>query len=137
MTPAAEQIRRLLDDERVRYLAVGATVAVLYLAVFTGFSLALPGLSFLLVLAMAQVVIISIAFPLYRSVVFRSQGDVRGDLTRFLSVWSGNLVLGTLGLTLLVAWLHVPQIPAQFVTVAVISMVSFFAHRVFSFRVGR
>jgi putative flippase GtrA len=129
-----ERARLLADDSRVRYLMAGGLVAGLYLAVFTGLSLAWRSLHYLLVLAVAQVIIISIAFPLYRSVVFRSDGGVRGDLARFLGVWGGNLVLGTAGLALLVQVVHVPQIPAQFVVVVAVSVVSFLGHRLFSFR---
>lgn len=128
--------RVLLNDERVRYLVVGGSVAGLYLVLYAGFSLAYPHLNYLVVLAIAQVIIISIAFPLYRTFVFRSQGSLRGDLTRFLGVWAGNLTFGTLGLAFLVQVVGMPQIPAQFITVAVVSVVSFLGHRFVSFRVS-
>ena len=128
--------RVLLNDERVRYLVVGGSVAGLYLLLYAGISLAFPHLNYLVVLAIAQVIIISIAFPLYRTFVFRSQGSLRGDLTRFLGVWAGNLTFGTLGLAFLVQVVGMPQIPAQFITVAVVSVVSFLGHRFVSFRVN-
>ena len=129
-------VRRLFVDQRIRYLSVGGTVSGLYLGVFTIVSLLFPGVHYLYVLAIAQVVAISVAFPLYRGFVFKSRGGILGDLARFLSVWVGNLILGAIGLTFLVQVVGLHQIPAQFIAVAAVSVLSFLAHRTFSFRVS-
>ena len=63
-------------------------------------------------------------------------GGLWGDFARFLSVWMGGAIAGLLVTPLLVEVFHVWPFAAQIVAVAVVSVLSFLAHRVFSFRLG-
>lgn len=119
----------------VRYYAVAAVVAAGYLAVF-GATLAL-GLHYYLGIVIAQVVTISWAFPLYRRVVFRSSGRLGADFVRFLSVWAGGMVAGFILTPVLVELVGVAPFWAQLATMVVVSVASFAAHRLFTFRQPR
>jgi putative flippase GtrA len=122
----------ILRTEQGRYLVIGGTMAVGYLAlVAAGLRTELP---YMAVITAAQIVLIVIAFPAYRTLVFRSQGGVLGDLLRFLSVWAGGLVASFIGTPLLVELLDMPPLPAQISAVVVVAVGSFLAHSLFSFR---
>jgi putative flippase GtrA len=123
---------RLLMTEQGRYLAIGGTMAVGYLAlVAAGLGAGLP---YMIAITAAQVVLIACAFPAYRTLVFRSQGSLLGDLLRFLSVWAGGLAASFLGTPFLVEVLGMPPLPAQILAVVVVAVGSYLGHKFFSFR---
>ena len=123
---------RFLRTEQGRYLAIGGTMAAGYLAlVAAGLRTDLP---YMVVITAAQVVLITVAFPAYRTLVFRSHGGLVGDLLRFLSVWSGGLAASFLGTPLLVEFLNMPPLPAQILAVIVVAVGSYLGHSFFSFR---
>ena len=126
------KLGQLLETEQGRYLAIGGTMAVGYLAlVAAGLGAGLP---YMLAITAAQVVLIACAFPAYRTLVFRSQGALLGDLLRFLSVWSGGLAASFLGTPFLVEVLDMPPLPAQILAVVVVAVGSYVGHKFFSFR---
>jgi putative flippase GtrA len=128
------RLGRLLKTEQGRYLAIGGTMAVGYLAlVAAGLGAGLP---YMLAITVAQIILIACAFPAYRTWVFRSQGALLGDLLRFLSVWSGGLAASFLGTPFLVEVLGMPPLPAQILTVVVVALGSYLGHKFFSFRHG-
>jgi putative flippase GtrA len=123
---------RVLRTEQGRYLAIGGTMAVGYLAlVAAGLRTGLP---YMAVITAAQVVLILVAFPAYRTLVFRSHGGLGGDFLRFLSVWSGGLAASFLGTPFLVEMLGMPPLPAQVLAVLVVAVGSYLGHSFFSFR---
>lgn len=115
-----------------RYGLIAGGVALLYLGVY-GLGLAL-GLHYFVAIAAAQIVAISVAFPLYRTFVFESRGNLTSDFLRFLLVWSSGAVAGIVVTPLLVEIVHVPPFPAQVIAIVAVSVASFLAHRFFSFR---
>jgi putative flippase GtrA len=125
---------RLLDDGRIRYLLSGGSIALLYLALFAGISYGFPDLNYLIVLAIAQVVTICAAFPLYRRFVFASTGTVTGDLRRFLAVWMTSLVVVVVGLPFLVEVVGMSPVPAQALITVLVPIGSFLGHKHVSFR---
>lgn len=116
----------------LRYGVSAAAVALLYLIVY-GVCLAF-GLHYLLAILIAQVVAISVAFPIYRVFVFEATGAVWRDFLRFLGVWSGGAIAGVIATPILVEVFSVDPFWAQVFAILVISGGSFLAHRVFTFR---
>lgn len=118
--------------QAVRYLVVAGSIAIFYLGVF---ALGLwIGWFYFIAILFAQIITISIAFPLYRAFVFRSHGKLRTDFVRFLSVWLTGAIAGIVVTPLLIELVHLNPLVAQIISVAVVSVGSFLAHRFFSFR---
>lgn len=115
-----------------RYGMSAGSVAVLYLLVYW-VALQLH-LHYFVAILIAQVIAISVAFPLYRAFVFESTGPVRSDFLRFLGVWSGGAIAGVIATPILVELFGVDPFWAQLFAIVVISIASFLAHRVFTFR---
>lgn len=134
MSSGRSALVALLSDQRVRYLISGSFVAGLYIVVFAVLTRSCPQVNYLVLLLAAQVVIMSVAFPLYRRFVFGSRGGVLEDLSRFSGVWGFNFLLGTALIALLVSVLHVQPNLAQVVTIALVTVSSFLGHRFVSFR---
>lgn len=118
----------------MRYLLAGGSIAALYLAVFTAAVLLRPAWHYFASFAVAQVVTIAVAFPVYRRWVFLSRGSLLGDWARFLSVWATSLIGSAVSLPLLVDVLGMQPVPAQVIAVVVLSIGSYLGHRFVSFR---
>ena len=130
--PISGLLRRLVSTEHGRYVVVAGSVSVGYLClVAAGLATGLP---YLLAIALAQVVTIAVAFPAYRSLVFRSHGPLMAEFGRFLSVWSGGMVAGFMATPMLVELTPIPPLEAQVIAVVVVAVGSFLGHRFVSFR---
>ena len=126
-----------LQDQRVRFLAVGATNTLVGYVVFSAFTLwvfADVYLGYLFSLAVSYVVGISLAFVLYRRFVFVVHGHVLRDFARFVSVYLVAIGINAAALPLLVEVAAVPPLPAQLIILVVTTLLSFFGHKKFSFR---
>lgn len=115
-----------------RYGGVAGLAALVYLGIYGGL-LAL-GLHYLLAIVVAQLITIALAFPAYRSIVFRSTGPLWPDFLRFISVWMTGALAGAVITPVLVELLHVHPFPAQVVAVVVVAVGSFLGHKLFTFR---
>ena len=128
----AERIRVLVERKEVRYLIVAGSTTVCYLG---GLALLLAtGLPYMYAILIAQAVIITIAFPAYRRLIFRSTGRWQADLVRFVGVWAGGFIAGIIGTPALVELAGMPPLPAQVIAVAVVAVLSYLGHRFVSFR---
>ncbi|MDJ0337596.1 GtrA family protein [Cryobacterium sp. PH31-O1] len=128
---------RLLRDQRVRFLAVGATNTLVGYLVFSAFTLWVftdVYLGYLLSLALSYVVGITLAFVLYRRFVFVVHGHVVRDFIRFVSVYLVAIGINVAALPLLVEVLLVPPLLAQLIILLITTLLSFFGHKKFSFR---
>lgn len=125
-------MQALLRLQQVRYLVVAGTTSLVYLTLVAG--LLWAGLHYMLAIAAAQVLTISGAFPAYRTLVFASRGDWRGDLLRFLSVWSSGMVAGFVATPLLVELGGIGPFVAQVIAIVVVAVGSYLAHRFITFR---
>ena len=130
-------LTRLVDDQRVRFLAVGATNTVvgylIFAALTTWFLRELP-LGYLLSLVASYAIAIFLAFFLYRRFVFHVSGHVLADFLRFVGVYAVAISINLVALPLLVEIVHVHALLAQAVILVVTTLVSFFGHKSFSFR---
>ena len=139
-----DRVRSLLRDQRVLFLIVGGINTALGLVVFIGVDLTFGrvidsavnrtvGSIVTLTLTLAHVISVIIAFILHRQLVFRVRGQVWLDFLRFQSVYAVTFTVNLVLLPILVA-VGVPRIAAQAAIVAAMTVISYFAHRHFSFR---
>jgi putative flippase GtrA len=133
---------RLIRDQRVAFLIVGVVNTVVGFAFFVGFDLTLGHYldahwgevaGSLGTLACAHVAGVLSAFVLYRRFVFRVKGHVWRDLARFESVYLVALGINSIALPALVG-LGANRIFAQAGITLVLTVLSYFGHRNFSFR---
>ena len=139
-TPTA-LIRRLLGDERVRFLIVGGFNTLFGYALFILFERTIGQLidgwlGDLVSLYAAYAVATVVAFVLHRHFTYRvsGTGNVIIDYLRFVSVYLVALAINTVALPLLVEFAHLEAIVAQGLIVVITTLVSYFGHKLFSFR---
>jgi putative flippase GtrA len=130
---------RVIRDQRVAFLVVGAINTVIGFLTFAGFLVTVgqrwgKPWSYLVTLACAHVVSVLFAFVLYRFVVFRVRGHVLADLWRFETVYLAALAVNFALLPLLVEIAHLPVLFAQALIVFVTSVMSWVGHKHYSFR---
>ena len=112
-------------------MVAGSTTTGYVALVWLGLQLQLHYMVSILV---AQVITISVAFPLYRSFVFQSTGRLRSDFARFLSVWASGAIAGVVATPFLVEAFSWDPLIAQIISIVVIAVSSYLGHRFFSFR---
>ncbi|MFQ6172860.1 GtrA family protein [Oryzobacter sp. R7] len=116
----------------VRYLVGGSGTQVVYLGAL-GALLQAP-LHYMAALAVAQVVAMVFAFPLYRGVVFASDGPWRRQLLAFAGVWWTGTVMSVVGVPLLVETAGLDPLLAQVLVLGVVLTWSFLGHTRLTFR---
>lgn len=130
---------RVVRDQRVVFLAVGAVNTVIGYFFFAAFLLLLgkrwdEPWGYLAALACAHVVSVLCAFVLYRYVVFKVRGHLLGDLWRFETVYLSALAVNFVLLPVLVEIAQLPVLLAQALIVSVTSAMSWVGHKRFSFQ---
>lgn len=134
--------RRLLADEKVRFLAVGGFNTAFGFAMFVLVDIGLGRLlaentnrvfASIVTLLVSHFIGSFPAFYLYRRFVFKVSGTVIRDFLRFQSVYVVPLTLNILALPLLV-WLGLNAIVAQGLIVCVNVLINYFGHKYISFR---
>jgi putative flippase GtrA len=137
MSRAPSTVRGLVDDQRVRFLAVGGFNTVLGYLTFSALTLWVfheVRFGYLLSLVCSYAIGISVAFVLYRRLVFKVQGQVVRDFVRFVAVYAVSIGINAVVLPVLVEVAGVPPVLAQAVVVLITTLLSFVGHRTFSFR---
>lgn len=130
-------IRNLVGDERVRFLVVGGFNTVFGFLLFTGIELLFGRwIGYIVTLLISYVIAIIVAFILHRHVTYRvtGTGNVIVDFLRFASVYLVAIAINLVALPLLVELAHFPPILAQALITIVTTLVSYFGHKLFSFR---
>jgi len=119
----------------LRYLLVSGFNTVFGYGLFA-LLLTLAGdrLHYLVILVVATIVAVLVAFVGYRYFVFGVRGHVLRDLGRFSLVYIGAFAVNAIALPLLVEGFGTPILLAQAFVVAGTVVASFMAHRSFSFR---
>ncbi|MCU1524519.1 MAG: polysaccharide biosynthesis protein GtrA [Microbacteriaceae bacterium] len=130
-------IRRLLGDERVRFLLVGGINTVVGYLLFAVFQLTLGHIiGYLGSLYLSYAIATLVAFYLHRRFTFRAAktGQLGIDFLRFQSVYVVSLAVNTILLPVLVEWGGWRPLVAQLVIVVVTTIISYVGHKWFSFR---
>ena len=118
--------------EEIRYLVVAGSTAACYLGILA--ALLATGLPYMIAILITQAIIFSVAFPVYRKLIFRSTGRWQSDLPRFVGVWSGGFIAGIVATPALVELAGQPPLLAQVIAVAVVAVLTYLGHKFVSFR---
>jgi putative flippase GtrA len=132
-----EGVARLVADQRIRFLAVGGFNMVLGYLTFSALTLWVfheVRFGYLLSLVCSYAIGISVAFVLYRRLVYDVRGHVLRDFLRFVAVYAVSIGINIAVLPLLVEGLDAPPLLAQAVAICITTLMSFFGHQSFSFR---
>lgn len=135
---------RLIRDQRIAFLLVGATNTGVGFLFFIAFDLTVGAwldqavnetVGSLGTLACAHVLGVLFAFVMYRRFVFKVRGHVWRDLARFESVYLVAIAINAVILPVLVGfgW---NRILAQLSILVITTAISWFGHKGFSFRRG-
>lgn len=125
-------VTRAFKREEIRYLLVAGPTAACYLGILA--ALLVTDFPYMIAILMTQAIIFSVAFPVYRRLIFRSTGRWQSDLLRFASVWSGGFVAGIVATPALVELAGQPPLRAQVIAVAVVAVLTYLGHKFVSFR---
>jgi putative flippase GtrA len=129
-------VRDLWARREVRFLVIGGLNTLLGLGLFAAFH-ALIGddVPYPLLLVPTYGVSIPIAFAMQRRFVFDAEGgSVLVDLARYTFVQLTSIGLNAVLLFMMVEFASLPVVLAQAITVAIIVVVTYFSHLLFSFR---
>lgn len=132
-------VRRLLHDERFRFLLVGGVNTVFGYGLFVIFEVVLGkhvAVGYLISLYLSWFIASILAFFLHRRFTFRISGreHLVRDFLRFVSVSLISLAVNSIALPLLVEVGHLVPIFAQALIVIVTTAISYLGHKFFSFR---
>ena len=133
----AVSVRRLLADQKFRFLLVGGTNTVVGYAAFAVFDVVVFAHvehGHIIALFPAYAISILLAFVLYRRFVFHVSGHVVRDFVAFLGVNGFAFVINLVLLTILVGIAKLPSLGAQALALGITVLISFFGHREVSFR---
>lgn len=137
MTGDEGPLLRFVRSQRVAFLLVGGVNTAVGFGWFVWFEhLLRDGPGYMMALLCAHVAAVLCAFVLYRAFVFRVRGHILRDLVRFELVQLTALGANVICLPLLTEILRMPVLAAQLLVTVGTVILSFFAHRGFSFRRG-
>ena len=128
-------IRRLLADERTRFLIIGGINTVVAYGLFVAFEAAFGG-RYLLSLLLSYLVATMLAFVLHRRFTFAVTGraSLVADFLRFESVYVVMLSANAVLLPVLVELAGWSSLAAQAAIITVTTVMSYLGHKFFSFR---
>ena len=119
----------------IRYLVVGGWNTVFGMAVYAGLYYWLGNRVHYLVLVIpANILAITNAYACYKLFVFKTKGNIPREYFRCYIVYGGTMLAGAAALWVLVEWLGMSPVAANCACTVVTTVVSFLAHRNFSFK---
>lgn len=129
-------LRALIAREEFRFLVVGGINTLVGYALFALLQITLGHvIGYLGSLYLSYALAVTLAFVLHRRFTFRvTSGSVLKDFARFVGVYVVALAVNTLVLPLLVEVAGFDPLLAQAVCVVITTLVSYFGHKLFSFR---
>lgn len=130
-------IRRLLADERVRFLMVGGFNTGFGYLLFVVIELLIGRhSSYFVSLYGAYLIAATVAFALHRRLTFQvhGTGSILVDFLRYQAVSFVALAVNSLALPALVEWVGLIPIVAQLFIVVLTTIISYVGHKFFSFR---
>lgn len=128
-------LRRLLADERARFVVIGGINTVVAYGLFVAFEAAFGG-RYLLSLLLSYLVATLLAFVLHRRFTFAVSGraSLVADFLRFESVYVVMLAANAVLLPVLVEIAGWSSLVAQAAIIVVTTIMSYLGHKFFSFR---
>ena len=134
MVGAPGPLLRMIRDQRVAFVLVGAMNSAIGMAWFVLFLWLIGDAGYLAVLLCAHIAAVLCAFVLYRTFVFKVTGHILRDLARFEVVNLAAAGFNVVMLPLLVEVLGWPVLLSQTAILGAYVVISWFGHRGFSFR---
>jgi putative flippase GtrA len=119
----------------VRYGLAGGTTQVVYLSVLGGALAA--DLYYMAAVALAQVVAICYAFPVYRRHVFVAVGPLPKQFLTFMGIWWTGAVMSFVGVPALVEGFGIAPFIAQLIVFIPVFTFSFLGHLRVTFKPSR
>ena len=117
------------------FLVVGGLNTLLGLALFAGLhALARDRVPYLVVLLVTYTLGSTIAFTTQRLLVFKVQGQMAIDFSRFVLVQLGSVALNAALLAFIVEVVGLPVVLSQCIALAIVVVVSYYLHLHVSFR---
>jgi putative flippase GtrA len=133
--PPPGPLTRLVRNQRVAYLLVGGINTLVGLGIFVVVhELFGDRVGYMGSLVISYAFAIVIAFTMHRRFVFKVTGHLLRDFARFASVHISSLAINAVLLPLLVEAVGLPPIVAQTAATGLTVVISFFAHKYFSFQ---
>ncbi|MCT8389937.1 GtrA family protein [Leuconostoc holzapfelii] len=131
-----ENIKKIIMDEKFRFLMVGGFNTFFGFLIFSGLTLSLKTVphGYMIGLIVSQITSNFVAFYLHRKVTFRVKGQFVKDLVRFTMINAVSYAINLVALPLLVNVGHIDPISGQFLILIVTTIISFVGHKFFSFR---
>lgn len=135
-SPEPGLIRATWARREIRFLVIGGFNTLFGLFLFTASHLVLgDDVPYLVLLVPTYGIGVPVAFTMQRMFVFAAHGgSVLVDFARFTTVQLTSIGLNAVLLVLFVEALSAPVLLAQTLTLAVIVVVTYFGHLLFSFR---
>lgn len=122
------------DNERVRFLVVGAYNTLFGYAAFAVLYTWLhETMHYLAIAVIGQVIAVINAFFAHRILVFRARGNLLADFVRFNITTLGSTAIGLAGLAVLVDLGGVHPLLAQGIVLAVTVVITYVAHKLYTF----
>ncbi len=119
----------------IRYLIVGGWNTAFGMLSYAVLYHLLGGrVHYLVLLIPSNILAVTNAFLCYRIFVFSSKGNILLEYFRCYLVYGGMMLVGAAMMYVFVDWLKLSPTLANCVCIAATTVVSFFAHRNFSFR---
>jgi putative flippase GtrA len=127
--------RRMLADQKMRFLIVGGVNTVVGFLTFSAIQYFFgQNVGYLGSLFISHFLVSIAAFTLYRRYVFVVKGKLLMDFLRFQGVYMVSLGANALLLPILVAGFYWNVYVAQASSIVIVTIVSFVGHKYFSFR---
>lgn len=126
-------LKKLLANEKIRFLMVGATNTVVGYLLFVFFYWILGTELYLAAYVASYAVALFSGYTLQRILVFRAKGQIVLDFLRYSTVQLGAFTVNLLLLPLFVEVFKIEALIAQAIILFITVVGSYFAHRYFSF----
>ena len=127
--------RRWHEQEKLRFLVIGASNTLFGYAAFAGaYFLLRNRLHYLVILVLAHFVSVLYAFLGHKFLTFRAEGHVLLDFLRFNVTYLSALALGLVGLPFLVEVCHLHPLASQALLITVNTIGTYVLHKHLSFR---
>lgn len=122
------------DRERFRFLAVGAYNTLFGYAAFALLYTWLhETMHYLMIAVIGHVIAVINAFFAHRILVFRARGNLLADFVRFNITTLGSTAIGLAGLAVLVDLGGIHPLLAQGIVLAVTVVITYVAHKLYTF----
>jgi len=132
------RLNRLVNDQRVKFLAVGGLNTINGYVLFVLFEWLFGGtlgrFGYMVSLLLSYLIAMTIAFILHRKYVFKVKGQLLADFGRFTLVNLFGFSVNAFLLPVVIELTQVRHIYAQAVVAIIAAIASYFGHKYFSFR---